>query len=274
MAIFDPDNKIAGAFADLEAGNISSSTKAEASSKTDVRNEFSVRVATLDDSTMLESIEREAFPGMTPVTRISRDLTRQNGLYLAAVRGWNPEEKESGPRYAIATRAEKDDDSFTARMKRNVDRHLLDRIMKPKLPPDYIAGFAGLWFVLDEAHVVIIGLREFDRRKGIGELLLISGLEQAAANDSRVVTLEVRESNRVAIELYSKYGFQKVGLRRRYYSDNGEDAVIMTTPPVKSEDFQRRFSHLVEQHAEKWGWALRPGYDGPDEPEPEVGSDE
>lgn len=263
MTLSDPNNVLAGAFADLESGNLDSGSNSPSESKSDIRNEFAIRRATLDDSLMLESIEREAFPGMTPVTRIERDLTRQNGLYLAAIRGWKPDEQELGPRFAIATKAEKEDESFTARMRRNVDRYLLDRVNRPKLPPDYIAGFVGLWFVLDEAHVVIIGLRESDRRKGIGEQLLISAVEQSVENDSRVVTLEVRESNEPAIELYKKYGFQEVGLRRRYYSDNGENAVIMTTPPIQSDDYQKQFTELVEQHANKWGWVSRPGFAAP-----------
>ena len=116
--------------------------------------------------------------------------------------------------------------------------------------------------MLDEAHVIVIGLRGVDRRKGIGELLFISALEQALANNSKVVSLEVRRSNDAAIELYKKYGFQKVGLRIRYYSDNGEDAVIMTTPPIQSDDFKDHLFNLTQQHAEKWGSAIRPGYSG------------
>jgi ribosomal-protein-alanine N-acetyltransferase len=280
MILSDPDNIMAGAFADLASGNVASKPKSEqepVESKASVQSDFDVRRATLEDSIMLESIEREAFPGMTPVTRIERDLTRQNGLYLAAIRDWHPEEREAGARLAIASQAEKDDDSLTARVKRNVDKYVLDYVTRPKLPPEYIAGFVGLWFVLDEAHVVIIGIRMSDRRKGIGEQLLISALEQAVENDSRVVTLEVRESNRPAIELYRKYGFQEVGLRRRYYSDNGENAVIMTTPPIQHEDYKKQFDKLLEQHADKWGWVLRPGYSGPDLPEieePEEPEDE
>ena len=266
MPISDPENVIASALSDLDAGNIrtgSISSGPAEPSKSHIKNEFSVRSATSDDSVMLESIEREAFPGLTPVTRISRDLERENGLYLTAVREWHPDDRRSGPRFAIATRAERENDRFTARVKRNVDRYLLDYVNRPKLPPDYIAGFTGLWFVLDEAHVVVIGLREADRSKGVGEMLLISGIEQAIENGSRVITLEVRKSNKVAIELYSKYGFQEVGLRRRYYSDNGEDAVIMSTPPVKSDDYRAHFTRLVELHAEKWGWVERPGYGEP-----------
>jgi ribosomal-protein-alanine acetyltransferase len=189
---------------------------------------------------------------MTPPTRLERDLTRQNGLYLAATRRWHHDEQKLGPRYAIATKTEKEDVSFTARIKRIIDRYVLDRVARPNLPSDYIAGFIGIWLVLDEAHVVIIGLRESDRRKGVGELLLISAIEEAVENDCRVVTLEVRESNEPAIELYRKYGFHKVGLRRRYYSDNRENAVIMTTPPIQNDDYQNQFTTLVKQHADKW----------------------
>ncbi len=275
MTLSDPDNVLADDFANLEAGRLDipkDSEETDTESRQSVRNEFSIRRAGLEDALMLESIEREAFPGMTPVTRIDRDLTRQNGLYLAAVRAWREDERQLGPRYAIATQSEKEDDSFTARMKRNVDRYFLDKVVRPKLPEDYIAGFIGIWFVIDEAHVVIIGLRENERRKGIGEQLLISALEQAVENDSRVVTLEVRESNEPAIELYRKYGFQEVGLRRRYYSDNGENAVIMTTPPIKSDDFQSQFTMLVDQQYDKWGWMRRPGFDGP-EREPTANAD-
>jgi ribosomal-protein-alanine acetyltransferase len=269
MTISDPNNILADMFAGLEEGKANDGKKPAEESKSEIQNEFSVRPAILDDGMMLESIEREAFSGMTPVTRIERDLTRDNGLYLAAARQWHPEEREAGARFAMATQAEREDVSFTARLKRNVDRYVLDYLSRLTVPQDYIAGFIGLWFVLDEAHVVVIGIRENDRRSGIGEQLLISALEQAVENESRVMTLEVRESNDAAIELYKKYGFQEVGLRRRYYSDNGENAVIMTTPPIQHDDYQTQFKALVEQHAEKWGWVKRPGFDGPELPEPE-----
>ena len=109
MTLSDPNNAIANALADLDSNNLATDSKlakAAESSKSSIKNEISVRPATLEDSEMLESIEREAFPGLTPVTRISRDLERKNGLYLAAVRDWQPDDKQMGPRFAIATRAE------------------------------------------------------------------------------------------------------------------------------------------------------------------------
>jgi ribosomal-protein-alanine acetyltransferase len=227
------------------------------------RNEFSVRSASIHDAVIMESIEREALSGMLPFNRISRDISRNNGLYLTAVRKWRASEKKLKSRLLITTKAEKEDRRFSVRVKRSVNQYFLDYINPPRLPPDYIAGFVGLWFVLNEAHVVVIGLREVDRGKGVGELLFISAIEQALVKNSKVVTLEVRRSNEIAIELYRKYGFQKVGLRIRYYSDNGEDAVIMTTPLIQSDDFKDHLFNLTKQHAEKWGWVGRPGYSGP-----------
>ena len=215
-------------------------------------NPFSVRLAILDDSLMIQSIEQEAFPTLTPVTRLPADFKRENRTYLVAVRQWNSEEISLGPRLAITTKTERDDNSFKAQARRKIGRYFLDYLQRPQFPPDYIVGFAGVWFVFDEAHLVIMGLREADRRKGIGEQLLISVLKNASENDSRVVTLEVRESNQAAIELYRKYGFQQAGLRLKYYSDTREHALIMVTPPIHTDDYQVQLSKLINRHAQRW----------------------
>jgi ribosomal-protein-alanine N-acetyltransferase len=68
-----------------------------------------------------------------------------------------------------------------------------------------------------------------------------------------VVTLEVRVSNSIAQNLYTKYGFNKVGVRRGYYTDNKEDAFIMTTDPINAESFQNNFQKLKETHFAKMG---------------------
>jgi ribosomal-protein-alanine N-acetyltransferase len=68
-----------------------------------------------------------------------------------------------------------------------------------------------------------------------------------------VLTLEVRKSNSGAQALYAKYGFREVGLRKRYYVDNSEDAIIMTTPSISTSDFARRLQRLSREHAARWG---------------------
>jgi len=113
---------------------------------------------------------------------------------------------------------------------------------------EQIVGLVGLWVMLDEAHITTIAVRDACRRQGIGERLLIALTEMSAQLNVSVVTLEVRASNSEAQRLYEKYGFQRVGMRRRYYSDNGEDAVIMTTDRITSPSFQSRFQELKRLH--------------------------
>jgi len=114
-------------------------------------------------------------------------------------------------------------------------------------------GFAGFWAMADEAHITTIATREASRRQGIGELLLQSVIDMANQRASRIVTLEVRVSNTAAQQLYTKYGFSQVGLRRGYYTDNHEDAVIMSTDHIASPSFQAQLQELKKAYTEKWG---------------------
>lgn len=107
-----------------------------------------------------------------------------------------------------------------------------------------VVGYGGFWLMTDEAHISTIAAHPDWRQRGIGELLLIAMIEAAVELGARVVTLEVRVSNKIAQALYTKYGFTIAGERRNYYSDNGEDAWIMTTAPITAADYQRRFQEL------------------------------
>lgn len=90
-----------------------------------------------------------------------------------------------------------------------------------------VVGYLGAHVVLDEAHVVTVGVAPELRRQGIGERLLAEALQHAVEQGCRRVTLEVRAFNEPAQALYRKYGFTPVSRRPRYYSDNGEDAIVM-----------------------------------------------
>jgi ribosomal-protein-alanine N-acetyltransferase len=114
----------------------------------------------------------------------------------------------------------------------------------PTKPRPPILGFAGMWLMVEEAHLVTIAVDPVHRRKGLGELLLVEMLEWADRLGARVMTLEVRVSNNGAQALYRKYGFTTQGLRKHYYSDNGEDALLMTTEPIASPAFQGRLQRL------------------------------
>ena len=107
-----------------------------------------------------------------------------------------------------------------------------------------IVGYAGLWLMVDEGHVTTIGVHPDHRGRGVGELLFL-GLVDAAENMRAFrMTLEVRVSNYSAQALYRKYGFENAGVRKRYYSDNGEDAYIMWSEPVNSPQFKSRVVKL------------------------------
>jgi ribosomal-protein-alanine N-acetyltransferase len=90
-----------------------------------------------------------------------------------------------------------------------------------------ILGYAGMWFVLDEAHVTNVAVRADARGEGIGEALMRALIRFATENGMTWMTLECRRSNIVAQNLYHKLGFVDVGYRKRYYEDNREDALVM-----------------------------------------------
>jgi ribosomal-protein-alanine N-acetyltransferase len=108
-----------------------------------------------------------------------------------------------------------------------------------------LVGYGGLWMIVDEAHICTLAVRPEWRRRHIGELLLVSLIEKAVELGDCCVTLEVRVSNLAAQRLYEKYGFNRAGLRKGYYSDNNEDAFIMTTDFVRSAQYQARFQMLT-----------------------------
>ncbi|HEY69979.1 MAG TPA: ribosomal protein S18-alanine N-acetyltransferase [Anaerolineae bacterium] len=98
-----------------------------------------------------------------------------------------------------------------------------------------ILGFIGFWMLLDEAHISTIAVDPDHRRRGIGELLLRGAMQMAVPLGANMMTLEVRQSNSSAISLYAKHGFQVVGLRRQYYRDNQEDAILMTLTNLREK---------------------------------------
>jgi ribosomal-protein-alanine N-acetyltransferase len=107
-----------------------------------------------------------------------------------------------------------------------------------------VVAYAGMWLMVDEAHITTFAVDPRWRRRGIGERLLLALLDLAMERRAREATLEVRLSNLAARRLYEKYGFRPVGLRPRYYSDDSEDALIMTTEPLAEPRMQERIARL------------------------------
>ena len=100
-------------------------------------------------------------------------------------------------------------------------------IYKVALDGGIVTGYAGMWHIVNEGQVTNIAVDPIYRRKGVGSLLVEALISVAKEREMFGITLEVRENNAIAQGLYKKYGFVPEGLRKRYYSDTGEDAVIM-----------------------------------------------
>jgi len=214
---------------------------------------YLVRPMAVGDIAQVLEIERESFSTAWPPTAYRQELEANRlARYLVAVEvreeGEKPEAREE-PRRPEATGFGR----FLSDLKR-----VFAGVEGEPLPPpgersQLIVGFVGVWLMVNEAHIVTLAVRESHRGRGIGELLLIAAIELAQEHREPVISLECRVSNRVALTLYEKYGFKQVGLRPRYYSDNQEDAYLLSTEEVRSAAFQERFQRLKEEHAQRWG---------------------
>lgn len=103
-----------------------------------------------------------------------------------------------------------------------------------------VVGFVGLWHVMDEGHICTLAVDDGSRGRGLGELLVLTALDAAVEVGSDAVHLEYRVGNDPAAKLYAKLGFERVGLRRGYYSDTGEDAVLARIRGLSTDDGQHR----------------------------------
>lgn len=90
-----------------------------------------------------------------------------------------------------------------------------------------VVGYSGMWLVLDEAHITNVAVHPDYRQKSIGRSLMLEMIRLAVLNGSTKMTLEVRPTNNAARRLYEQLGFVEKGRRKRYYTDNNEDAIIM-----------------------------------------------
>lgn len=195
----------------------------------------------------VSEIDREAFPAESlfrPYTSYSQEIHNSLAHYIVAYARKKPNQ-ENRQKMSWLRRLFSHHHEILAMSKERSNLR----------SQDYILGFAGLWIMLTEAHIIAIAVRNDYRRIGIGEGLLISVIELATQLNANVVTLEVRASNIVAQALYDRYGFHVVGRRPRYYSDNNEDAVLMSTDSITSASFQARLQRLKQAHSQKQGIA-------------------
>ncbi len=168
------------------------------------------------DLDLVMRIEERAFPAPWPASAYRYELA-QNTLatYLTLKQRRAP---PRGPRDAL-------------------------RLFRKKPRPPILA-YGGFWLMVDEAHISTIATHPDWRGLGLGEMMLIALIDAAICRRAALVTLEVRVSNLTAQNLYQKYDLAIVGQRKKYYHDNNEDALIMTTPQLDDAVFLTHYAQL------------------------------
>ncbi len=109
-----------------------------------------------------------------------------------------------------------------------------------------IIAYIGFWQIFEEAHITTLAVHPDYRGLQLAQILLIKMLEECYKNMVKYITLEVRESNYPAISLYEKFLFESIGMRKNYYQDNNENALIMFTQNIWYDKFKNNFNSIKE----------------------------
>jgi len=203
---------------------------------------YHVRLTRKEDVSQVTDIDHEAFSSWWPLTNYEHELENHMAHYIVAYDDSEKyvEEEPDGKGFSRITSKVKEIFNYNG-------------AGGAPVPQDKIVGFAGFWIMAGEAHIISIAVKASYRGRGIGELILAHLIDLARSLGADVVTLEARVSNYIAQNLYLKYGFRKVGIRRGYYTDNREDAVIMTTDTITSVPYQSKLKRLKQEYTKKWG---------------------
>ena len=171
--------------------------------KKDMLTKLKIRSMKNQDISQVLSIEKDAFPNLFPSTNFRTEIYRKiSNCFIAEI----PED------FLLNTSTFPYRNGYTGQEKGD----------------SFIIGYSVTWEIADETHIISIGVRRRYLRRGIGEKIISKIISNSINKSSQSITLEVRPSNNAAIKLYEKFDFKVVGKRHRYYSDNLEDALIMT----------------------------------------------
>lgn len=190
---------------------------------------YVIEPMTIEDLAEVHAVEVQSVPTPWPISAYRRELTNPQGNFYVVCR-WRP------PNGVAVERADE-------RVSRGLFPLFHRREDRPPMHAP-IVGFAGMWVQGDEAHVTIIGVAPAHRGRGVGEFIFTALVDQALRRNATWITLEVRVSNLRAQNLYAKYGFSVQGTRRRYYSDDGEDAYVMSSPPANTAAYHEQYAAL------------------------------
>lgn len=189
---------------------------------------------------LIESMRVEDIPEVVEIEQICFATPWPASAYRREL------QNTSSTRYVVVRQLENESEAPT-----DTEPPFLDRLMshldntRPDKPSpataNPVVGYAGLWMMMDEAHITTIGVHPLYRGKRLGELMLVGLIDIAMQLGSSWLTLEVRVSNNVAQNLYRKYYFDVKGVRRKYYTDNDEDAYVMWTDNITTPEYRQRY---------------------------------
>jgi len=200
------------------------------------RVRYTIDRMTMSDVPRVVEIERLAYPSTWPPSAYRKELQDNRWAHYIVLR-----DKKIAEEHLMVTAQEPE------KPRRLFPLSLLPGRQSATMPPPNLAsiiGFAGLWLMVDEAHITTIAMHPNFRRLGLGEYMLASLIDIAFSIGAKWVKLEVRVTNYNAQNLYRKYGFHEAGIRHRYYSDNNEDALIMWTEEINSSAYKQKFQDL------------------------------
>lgn len=207
---------------------------------------------TQEDVDEVSAVERICFTNPWPISAYRRELRNTTRNYYIVLRDDPNADDDAEAPVTIETQPRdhrrQGRFAFWPLGRRN-DEH--------ERPP--IIGFAGMWHILDEAHVTTIGVRPDYQGRGLGELLFLQLFDEATRRTATWLTLEVRVSNYNAQALYRKYDLSIQGRRPRYYSDNNEDAFIMWSESLRDADYLKR----IDERRRKLHHKLSFAYEAP-----------
>lgn len=183
---------------------------------TRTRTQLTVRPLLQADIRRARQVQRAAYGADTPGTPFERELRNGLAQYLAAV-----EVTPAGAPPALAVPP-----------RQGSVMRLLHRLVATPDGTDVLLGYAGAWFTHDQLHIVTVAVDPHAQHHGVASALLLACYDLALEAGSRTIALEVRLSNERAQRLYTHFGFERTGRLRAYYSNNGEDAIVMVTPDL------------------------------------------
>ena len=236
----------------------------------EVHAPIAIRPLTAADVRQARRLERAAYGSSSPRTPFERELRNGLASYLVAVAVAHGDAVGSvgpadGAREAVGSVAQSDagacvtpayGEGSSGESGVGPSKGLigwLRRLFAPAEEGPPVLGFAGVWYTHEQLHLVTIAVDPEQQGRGIGQALVLAVCDLAIEAGLDSIALEVRDSNARALRLYEHFGFRRGGRLRAYYSDNGEDAVVMLLDGLAAREEPAALARARASHAQRHG---------------------